>query len=82
MGNEPWLLDSIVIKLLNFAFKVYLLDLGSRVCTIFRDYNEVVNLRIPRYVHGKCSYCMKIIINREKNSDRRWTFVQHILEVQ
>jgi hypothetical protein len=49
---------------------------------IFRDYNEVFNLCIPRYVHGKCSYCMKIIISRGRNSGRRWTFVQHIREVQ
>jgi len=51
-------LHSIDMKFLNFVFKVHLPELRSRSCTIFRDYNEVFNLRIPRYVHGKCSYCM------------------------
>jgi hypothetical protein len=66
------------MKFLNFAFKVLLLELCSRVCTIDRDYKEVFNPRILRYEHGKCSYCMKIIISRGRNSDRRWTFVERV----
>jgi len=62
------------MKFLNSAFKVHLLELCSRVCTIFRDYNEVFNRRIPRYVHWKCSYCMKIIISQGRYSGKKWTF--------
>ena len=75
-------LYSIDMKFFNFALKVYLPELRSSSCTIFRDYNETFNLRIPRYVHGKCSYGMKISISRGRNSGRRWTVVQHIREVQ
>jgi len=38
----------------------------------------VFNLRIHPYVHGKCSYYMKIIISRGRNSGRRRTIVQDI----
>ena len=43
MGNYPRLPDSIAMEFLNFAFKVHLPELCPRVCTIFRDYNEVFN---------------------------------------
>ena len=56
----------IDMKFLNFVFKVHLPELWSRSCTTFRDYNEVFNLRIPRYVHGKCSYCIKLLLFEEE----------------
>jgi hypothetical protein len=58
------------MKCFNFSLKVYRPEIGSRSWTIFRDYNEVFNLHIPRYVHGKCSYNSKIIIIRERNNGR------------
>ena len=73
-------LVKITIKCLNFVFKVYLSEPSLRLYSIFRDYNEVFNLRIHPYVHGKCSYYMKIIISRGRNSGRRWTIVQHSRE--
>ena len=63
-------LYSIDMNFMNYVFKVHLPELRSRSCTIFRDYNEVFNLRIPRYVHGKFSYCMKNIISLGRNSGR------------
>jgi hypothetical protein len=60
-------LVKITINYLNFAYKFYLPKLSLGFCTIFRDYKEVFNLRIPRYVHGKVSYYLKTIISRGRN---------------